>query len=91
VEQFRGGLVLEARRLLYHSTLGSRVLKKGEEEEEKKVISLKLGTRSKVLSEGLGIRVQGVEASEGDLLSHLVGLVLNQIPQGQVLVLGLSW
>ena len=26
--QFRGGLVFKARRLLYHSTLGSRVIKK---------------------------------------------------------------
>jgi hypothetical protein len=28
VEQFRGGLVSRAHRLLYHSTLGSRVIKK---------------------------------------------------------------
>jgi len=28
VERFRGGLVFKAHRLLYHSTLGSRVLKK---------------------------------------------------------------
>ena len=33
VERFRGGLVLKARRLLCHSTLGSRVIKK----EKKKV------------------------------------------------------
>jgi hypothetical protein len=28
VTRFRGGLVVEAHRLVYHSTLGSRVLKK---------------------------------------------------------------
>ena len=28
VERFRGGLVSKAHRLLYHSTLGSRVMKK---------------------------------------------------------------
>ena len=28
VKRFRGGLVFKARRLLYHSTLGSRVIKK---------------------------------------------------------------
>jgi hypothetical protein len=28
VERFRGGLAFKARRWLYHSTLGSRVIKK---------------------------------------------------------------
>ena len=28
MKRFRGGLVYKARRLLYHSTLGSRVIKK---------------------------------------------------------------
>ena len=28
MKRFRGGLVVEAQRLLYHSTLGSRVIKK---------------------------------------------------------------
>ena len=32
VVQFRGGLVLKAHRLLYHSTLGSRVIKKKKRE-----------------------------------------------------------
>jgi len=31
--RFRGGLVFKAHRLFYHSTLGSRVIKKKEEEE----------------------------------------------------------
>ena len=31
VERFRGGLVFKAYRLLYHSTLGSRVMKKKKE------------------------------------------------------------
>ena len=33
VNRFRGGLVFKAHRLVYHSTLGSRVIKKEEEEE----------------------------------------------------------
>ena len=33
VERFRGGLVLKAHRLVYHSTLGSRVIKKKKEVE----------------------------------------------------------
>ena len=33
VKRFRGGLVFKAHRLLYHSTLGSRVIKKEEEED----------------------------------------------------------
>ena len=33
VNRFRGGLVFKADRLLYHSTLGSRVMKKKREEE----------------------------------------------------------
>jgi len=32
VQQFRGGLVLKAHRLLYHSTLGLRVIKKIKDE-----------------------------------------------------------
>ena len=32
VERFRGGLVSKAHRLLYHSTLGLRVMKKKKEE-----------------------------------------------------------
>ena len=31
VERFRGGLVLKAHRLVFHSTLGSRVIKKRRE------------------------------------------------------------
>jgi len=31
VKRFRGGLVLKAHRLLYHSTLGLRVIKKKED------------------------------------------------------------
>ena len=34
VQWFRGGLVIEAHRLLYHSTLGLRVIKKKEEDSE---------------------------------------------------------
>ena len=33
VQRFRGGLVFKAHRLLYHSTLGYRVIKKKKEEE----------------------------------------------------------
>jgi len=34
VKRFRGGLVFEAHRLLYHSTLGSRVIKKKKKKDE---------------------------------------------------------
>ena len=37
MKRFRGGLVFEARRLLYQSTLGSRVIKKREEGAERRV------------------------------------------------------
>ena len=33
VQRFRGGLVFKAHRLLYHSTLGLRVIKKKKEEQ----------------------------------------------------------
>ena len=33
VKRFRGGLVFKAHRLLYHSTLGSRVIKKNKQVE----------------------------------------------------------
>jgi hypothetical protein len=36
VERFRGGLVFEAHRLLYHSTLGSRVIKKKKKKRKTK-------------------------------------------------------
>ena len=34
VEQFRGGLVFKAHRLVYHSTLGLGILKKKEEDDD---------------------------------------------------------
>ena len=34
MQRFRGGLVFKALRLLYHSTVGVRVIKKEEEEAE---------------------------------------------------------
>jgi len=34
VKRFRGGLVFEAHRLVYYSTLGSRVIKKKKKKEE---------------------------------------------------------
>jgi len=45
VQQFRGGIVFKAHRLLYHSTLGLRVIKK------KKTAN--------VFQDGLGFRVYG--------------------------------
>jgi len=45
VKRFRGGLVFKAHRLLYHSTLGWRVIKKK--------------MKAWVRVEGLEIRVQG--------------------------------
>ena len=49
MKQFRGGLVSKAHRLLYHSTLGSRVTKK----EKKNGTARLVG----VLAQGLGFRV----------------------------------
>ena len=34
MKRFRGGLVVKAHRLVYHSTLGWRVIKKKKEEKE---------------------------------------------------------
>ena len=70
MKRFRGGLVFEDHRLLYHSTLGLRVIKK------KKVGQYRLGLWSRLLAVkllerlvdfilarplvcGLGFRVQG--------------------------------
>jgi len=37
VKRFRGGLVIKAHRLLYHPTLGLRVVKKKKKKEAKKL------------------------------------------------------
>ena len=47
VQRFRGGLVLKARRLLYHSTLGLRVIKKKKEKGALNVIFEQGKRRSK--------------------------------------------
>ena len=51
--RFRGGLVFKAHRLLYHSTLGSRVIKKKKKRREGSGWG-----RCRV--KGLGFRVQGL-------------------------------
>ena len=43
VQRFRGGLVFKAHRLLYHSTLGLRVMKKKDLEVELEVVDLGVG------------------------------------------------
>jgi len=48
VKRFRGGLVFEAQRLVYHSTLGWRVIKK-----KKKKTAARVGVEGLVL----GLRV----------------------------------
>ena len=53
VKRFRGGLVFEAHRLLYHSTLGLRVIKK----KEKKMSFTVQGSGFRV--QGSGSRVRG--------------------------------
>ena len=50
MERFRGGLAFKAHRLVYHSTLGSRVIR---EEERRRV----QGSGFRV--QGSGFRVQG--------------------------------
>jgi len=62
VKRFRGGLVFKAHRLLYHSTLGSRVVKK-----KKKVM------RELPLAEDRGERPTSLETSEGFLVQSLPG------------------
>ena len=39
-KRFRGGLVFEAHRLLYHSTLGSRVIQKKKQKKKLSVLTL---------------------------------------------------
>ena len=51
VKRFRGGLVFKARRLLYHSTLGLRVIEKKREEEQP--------LQERLPERRVGVRVQG--------------------------------
>jgi len=55
VKRFRGGLVFKAHRLLYHSTLGLRVIKK-----KKKIWMIFRGTCAAVVC--LSVEGSGVEA-----------------------------
>ena len=48
VERFRGGLVFKAHRLLYHSTLGSRVVTKRRRRESVRRLNLLCYLRRKV-------------------------------------------
>ena len=54
VKRFRGGLVFKAHRLLYHSTLGSRVTKK-----KRRRLGWTLASSTEIKAEGSGFRVQG--------------------------------
>ena len=58
--RFRGGLVFKARRLLYHSTLGSRVRKK----KKKETRATQAGQQGQVQGEALGQLGQDEPASE---------------------------
>ena len=44
VQRFRGGLVFKAHRLLYHTTLGLRVIKKKKTREDKAVVDFRTQT-----------------------------------------------
>ena len=62
MERFPGGLVFKARRLLYHSTLGPRVIKKGEEKKDARQSRLQIALRTARAPhafrvQGLGFRV----------------------------------
>ena len=62
VKRFQGGLVVKAHRLLYHSTLGSRVIK---QKKKKKIDDRKFLRFTTVAGidcgRGSGFRVQGAE------------------------------
>ena len=58
MERFRGGLVSKAHRLLYHSTLGSRVIKKKSCARRPAPLATWPALRLEV--EGVRLRVQGV-------------------------------
>ena len=60
MQRFRGGLVIKAHRLVYHSTLGWIVIKK--KKVQSTVAREALGrTGSGFMVQGLGIRVEGLE------------------------------
>ena len=64
VQRFRGGLVVKAHRLVYHSTLGLRVIKK----KKRRIGSMKILLRS---SAAPGARVaRSCEGGDGLLLLY---------------------
>jgi len=70
VKRFRGGLVCKAHRLVYHSTLGWRVIKKKTEVVER----VHLGHH---LVEGLGFRLQGFGSKVQGFGFRVMGLISN--------------
>jgi len=58
VKRFRGGLVFKAHGLLYHSTLGSRVIKKKKEEDTRTTSTRK--RESAAYPSLSGFKVQGL-------------------------------
>ena len=58
--EFRGGLVFEAHRLLYHSTLGLRVIKKKKREQPGCRLGRAARRRASGLVYGLWFRVSGL-------------------------------
>jgi len=62
VEWLRGGLVLKAHRLLYHSTLGSRVIKKKKRVEDLNVFAV---ARHQVVDQVLGRQLGQDRAAVG--------------------------
>jgi hypothetical protein len=58
VKRFRGGLVFKANRLLCHSTLGSRVIKKKESALVPRLVPVLLGAGSKFGQCAAGVRFE---------------------------------
>jgi len=59
VQRCRGGLVFKAHRLLYHSTLGLRVIQKMKEETPSARAGFGLKVQGPGYEVGLGFRVKG--------------------------------
>ena len=54
MKRFRGGLVFKAHRLVHHSTLGWRVIKKREDEDD----PLRSGVRVLVIQESMSLKYE---------------------------------
>ena len=82
VKRFRGGLVFKAHRLLYHSTLGLRVIKKKKKVDPNHTVDLDLFIESQLASTQLTLGPYVVQAWSCDRLGLQMELssTLNPTP-----------